>query len=342
MPFTVTDFHDLVRLLEEHSDWRTELRRVLLSQDLLDLPRAVQELAVAQRRTEEAITHLTERMERGFTEAASERQGLRQDLSQLGERVERGFGEAAADRQDIRAHIGQGFADAADDRQRIRERVELGFADAADDRQRIRERVEQGFADAADDRQRIRERMGQGFADAAGDRQRIRERMGQGFADATIDRRDMRRDIGQLKGLGQEQFYRDRAAAIFGRLLVQGYDATNQVADHLQEARRLGVISDREYQDVLAADLLWGGQLRGGRQPLVLVLEASWTVGNADVERAASRAAVLRQAGLKALPVAAGQEWPPNTQDEARRAGVAIVQDGTIDQESWEAALARS
>ena len=306
MPFTVTDFHDLVRLLEEHSDWRTELRRVLLSQDLLDLPRAVQELVVAQRRTEEAITHLTERMERGFTEAVSERQGLRQDFSQLGERVERGFGEAAADRQEIREHTGQGFADAADDRQRIRERMELGFADAAEDRQRIRERMDQGFADA------------------------------------TIDRRDMRRDIGQLKGLGQEQFYRDRAAAIFGRLLVQGYDATNQVADHLQEARRLGVISDREYQEVLAADLLWGGQLRGSRQPLVLVLEASWTVGPIDIERAASRAAVLRQAGLKALPVAAGQEWPPNTHDEARRAGVAIVQDGTVDQESWDAALIRS
>jgi hypothetical protein len=94
MPFTVTDFHDLVRLLEEHSDWRTELRRVLLSQDLLDLPRAVQEFAVAQRRTEEAITHFTERMERGFTEVASEWQGLCQDLSQLGARVERGFGEA--------------------------------------------------------------------------------------------------------------------------------------------------------------------------------------------------------------------------------------------------------
>ena len=111
MPFTVTDFHDLVRLLEEHSDWRTELRRVLLSQDLLDLPRAVQELAVAQRRTEEAITHLTERMEQGFTEAASERQGLRQDLSQLDGRVERGFDEVATDRQ----RVEQGFADAMSD-----------------------------------------------------------------------------------------------------------------------------------------------------------------------------------------------------------------------------------
>jgi hypothetical protein len=295
MPFTVADFHDLIRLLEEHPDWQTELRRVLFSQDLLDLPRTVQELATAQRRTEEAITRLTERMEQGFTEAATERHELRQDLTQLTGRVDR-----------------------------------------------VTDRVEQGFADAAEDRQRIRTDMAQGFADAAEDRQRIRTDMAQGFADAATDRRDMRRDIGQLKGLGQEQFYRDRAAAIFGRLLVQGYDATNQVADRLQEARQTGVISDRDYQEALAADLLWGGQTRDSRQPIVLVLEASWMVGHIDVERAARRAAVLRQAGLRALPVAAGQEWPPNTQDDARRSGVAIVQDGTVDQESWEAALAQA
>jgi hypothetical protein len=96
------------------------------------------------------------------------------------------------------------------------------------------------------------------------------------------------------------------------------------------------------HDEVLAADLLWGGQLRSSWQPLVLVLEASWTVVDVDVERAASRAGVLRQAELKVLPVAAGQEWPPNTQDEARRAGVAIVQAGMIDQEGWEAALVRS
>jgi len=277
MPFTVADFHDLIRLLEEHPDWQTELRRVLFSQDLLDLPRTVQELATAQRRTEEAITRLTERMEQGFAEAATERHESRQDLTQLSGRVDR-----------------------------------------------LTDRVEQGFTDAAEDRQRIRTDMAQGFADAA------------------TDRRDMRRDIGQLKGLGQEQFYRDRAAAIFGRLLVQGYDATNQVADRLQEARQTGVISDRDYQEALAADLLWGGQTRDSRQPIVLVLEASWTVGHIDVDRAARRATVLRQAGLRALPVAAGQEWPPNTQDDARRSGVAIVHDGTVDQESWEAALAQA
>jgi hypothetical protein len=152
----------------------------------------------------------------------------------------------------------------------------------------------------------------------------------------------MREDLGWLKRIAKEQFYRVRAAAIFGHLLAQGYDATNRVADHLQEARQTGVISDSEYQEALAADLLWGGQTRDSRQPITLVLEASWTVGHIDVERAARRASVLRQAGLRALPVAAGQEWPPTTQDDARQAGVAIVQDGAVDQDSWEAALARA
>jgi hypothetical protein len=47
MPFTKADFHDLVRLLKEQPDWRTELWWVLFSQNLLDLPRIVQELAAA-------------------------------------------------------------------------------------------------------------------------------------------------------------------------------------------------------------------------------------------------------------------------------------------------------
>jgi hypothetical protein len=218
---------------------------VLFSQDLLDLPRTVQELATAQHRTEEAITRLTVRVE-------------------------------------------------------------------------------------------------QDFADAVEDRQRIRGRMEQGVVEVVAEQRGVRRDIGQLKGLGREQFYRDRAAAIFGYLLTQGYDATDQVADHLQEARQTGVISDRAEREALAADLLWGGQTRGSRQPIVLVLEASWTVGHIDVERAAGRAAVLRQAVLRALPVAAGQEWPPNTPDGAGQAGVAIGQDGAVDKYGWEAALARA
>lgn len=65
MPFTVEDLHDLIRLLEQRSDWRAELRRLLLSADVLELPalvrqlaEEVQELARAQAQTEARLGEL--------------------------------------------------------------------------------------------------------------------------------------------------------------------------------------------------------------------------------------------------------------------------------------------
>src|SRR5438874_6796650 len=58
MAFTIEDFQDLVRLLEQHPEWQAELRRLLLAGDILDLPRLVRELAQAQLRTEERLGRL--------------------------------------------------------------------------------------------------------------------------------------------------------------------------------------------------------------------------------------------------------------------------------------------
>ena len=123
MSFIVTEFRDLIRLLHAQPERRAELLRVLFPEALVDLPRALEELAKAQRRTEETLDRVTERMERGFAEAAA-------------------------------------------------------------------------------------------------DRKRIWEAMQQGFAEAAAEREVMRLDIGALKGSTKEGFYRDRATAIFGRLLV--------------------------------------------------------------------------------------------------------------------------
>ncbi len=62
----IKDFHDVIRLLEEHPEWRADLRRVLLTGDLLDLPHQiagltaqVADLVEAQRRTDTQIAELT-------------------------------------------------------------------------------------------------------------------------------------------------------------------------------------------------------------------------------------------------------------------------------------------
>ena len=71
MPFTVENFRDLVRILEAHPEWRAELRRLVLTDELLSLPeqlarrqveteRGFQQLAEAQRRTEDRLIRLEE------------------------------------------------------------------------------------------------------------------------------------------------------------------------------------------------------------------------------------------------------------------------------------------
>jgi hypothetical protein len=71
MPFTVEDFQDLIRILEQHPEWRAELRRRLLPEELLTLPdlvrdvvEAVGRLAEAQRRSEERLSAVEARLER--------------------------------------------------------------------------------------------------------------------------------------------------------------------------------------------------------------------------------------------------------------------------------------
>lgn len=218
MPFTISDFHDLIRLLEAHPEWRAELARLLFPEAFLNLPRVVEALAEAQRRTEEALDRLAERMERGFAEAR-------------------------------------------EDRQRIWEAMERGFAEAAADRQRIWEAIRE-----------------------------TNDRMERGFAEAAADRRQLREEIRDLKGESRELFYRHRATGIFGHFLREGHEATSEVADWLQIALQEGRITEQDYTQVLAADLLWGGRLRETGESVLLVMEASWRVERSDVERALERA----------------------------------------------------
>jgi hypothetical protein len=58
--FTVGDFEDLRKLLEQRPEWQAELRRLILSDDFLALPGIVRDLAEAQRRTEDALRELAD------------------------------------------------------------------------------------------------------------------------------------------------------------------------------------------------------------------------------------------------------------------------------------------
>jgi hypothetical protein len=63
MAFTVSEFRDLIQLLEQHPTWRAELRRWVLTEELLALPQTVRELVDLQRQTEARMGQLAGRMD---------------------------------------------------------------------------------------------------------------------------------------------------------------------------------------------------------------------------------------------------------------------------------------
>jgi hypothetical protein len=88
MAFTVSEFHDLIQLLEQHPTWRAELRRWVLTEELLALPQTVGELAGLQRRTEERMGQLAGSMDelaQRFDRLVIRIDGLTQRMEQLAE-----------------------------------------------------------------------------------------------------------------------------------------------------------------------------------------------------------------------------------------------------------------
>lgn len=63
VPFTIQDFQDLLRLLDEHPEWQAELRRRVLADDLLEVPALLRRMADAQARTDEQLATLAQRQD---------------------------------------------------------------------------------------------------------------------------------------------------------------------------------------------------------------------------------------------------------------------------------------
>jgi polyhydroxyalkanoate synthesis regulator phasin len=143
-----------------------------------------------------------------------------------------------------------------------------------------------------------------------------------------VDR--LEKDVAYLKGSDRERWYGDRAHAIFGRVILKGRPFEEKAAEILWEACKKGQISKEERDEVLSADLLWGGEREG--EFVVLVVEVSFTISQDDVERAKKRAEILRKLGILAIPVVGGVEIGK----DVKRDDVVCIVDGKFNDEEFE------
>lgn len=145
----------------------------------------------------------------------------------------------------------------------------------------------------------------------------------------------MQDKLARLDGRTLEAEFRYKATACFGRWLKRLRVVELQALEDSLEAG----LASHEFEDLLRLDLLLTGRLRQQpEQPEIwLAVEVSAVVDRGDVARARRRADLLRKAGYRTIPVAAGEQMTQGAELEAREQGVALLQDGRM--RLWEDAL---
>lgn len=152
----------------------------------------------------------------------------------------------------------------------------------------------------------------------------------------------LKQDVGMLKGKVLEVDYRTKAASIFGLFLRSGRDAIEFVSGKLDEAIEKGLIAPQEAEFVMAADLLWMGNVRRGKfegETVVFVGETSWTIEADDINRAEEKAQILRKAGVWAVPFVSGSAWSLlELKEQALERKILCVTDGRLEpfHSEWE------
>ncbi len=141
--------------------------------------------------------------------------------------------------------------------------------------------------------------------------------------------------IADMRGKLLEIEYRNKASAIFGGRLRRPQVVDAGILWELLRER----LNEPEIRKIVTADLIVRGRLfpSQSERELWLIVEISSVVDRNDVARAASRAALLRKAGLLALPVAAGQRVTQGAASLSSQLRVVLAKNGSL--AGWDAAL---
>jgi len=274
MAFQVSDFNDLIALLQAHPEWQSQLRNILLSDDFLALPNIVRQLG-------ERMNQLAERVD-----------SLGERIDQLTARMDERFAEMNRRFAEIDRRfelIDQRFAEI----DRRFELIDQRFAEI----DRRFELIDQRFAEI----ERRLEEIDRRFELI----ERRLEEIDRRFE--LIERRldSLESKVGDLQGWRLQDHYQKNGAVYFARLLKRSRILPKEVlADHLRE-----VLDESEFKKAILIDVVVKGKLQTAQQTreVYLALEVSRTISPEDIVRAWERAQLISRAGTPTIPVVAGE-----------------------------------
>ena len=318
---------DLLDLLDNNEEFRRAARRALLTDGLLELPDIVREMQQTQRLMIQQIAQVAERMDRmeERQDRVEERQGRMEERQ---DRMEDLLARVVAQQELTNERLSQ--MDARMDK------MDARF-------EQVDERFEQVIAEMTSMNKRI--------GNLEGRVDSIDKRVGD--IDGRVDSIDKRvGDIdGRLRGweLERESVRKllPRLAREYevGRIRAVSADASRSAVnvnyvwsvrfeEALEEARGAGRITIDE-EDILGrTDIVAWGRRRADEARLWFAVQASVTIGDDDVERAAAGAGALRKvSGEDAAAVVYGRRIAAQQRVRASELGVAVMLDEEGEQE---------
>ena len=297
---------DLLNLLDNNEEFRRAARRALLTDDLLELPDLVREMQQTQRLMIQQIAQLAERMDR--MEERQDRMEERQD------RMEDLLARVVAQQELTVERLDR--MDARMDKMDARfEQVDARFEQVDARFEQVDARFEQIVAEMSIMNRRIGDIDGRvrGWELERGAVGRLLPRLAQEY------------DVARIKAVSADSSRSAvRVRAVWETRFVEAVEAG------VDEGR----ITEDEADALDRTDIVARGRRRVDRAELWFAVQASATLDNNDIERAATGAVALRKlSGDTAVAVVYGRRIAGQQRDRADELGVAVMLDEDDGQE---------
>jgi len=294
--FTVRDFHDLSDLLEKEPAWRADIRRLVLSEEILSLPQVMWDLA-------QNVEKLSGSVDARFNQVDTK-------IQDLSESVDARFNQVDTKIQDLSESVDVRFNQVDTKIQDLSESVDVRFNQVDERFNQVDKRFNQ-----------VDERFNQ-----------VDERFSQ--VDARFNRVDrdihaLKTDVGDLKGSNLESNVRERPFVYLGRFALRLKAVSDaELAILLEDAVERDLITEEEAEDAKLLDAVARGRRRGAATPLYLAVEVSSVVDQHDLARAVRRAVIVEKAsGIPTQPIVVGKQVLDDVRQAAEdsRAGWATL-----------------
>ncbi len=285
MAFTVADFHDLVTLLDKNPDWQRELRRLILSDELLALPAEFHALAAAEAHVDERLASMLATHER-----------IEQQLLAAAANADARFAELRANDQRL-----------SDQLTEVKGRSDEQFAELRAADQRLADQLSAAQARSDEQFAAAQARSDEQVAELHAADQRLEGRLDELASEFHDFRRHTENRLANLDGASLEQQFAMRAPAHLGNLSLRRARVlpTAEWVSKVEDAVDAGLLNENEGSDVRNLDAVVHAQDAAG--DVWLAVELSVTVDVHDVDRAVRRASLLTRALGRARPLVAGQ-----------------------------------